>query len=245
MEIEGRFPDLWLSTPLGRCFLRSERRLVRQALEQRFGVDMVQIGAWGDPRGFLRGARTQRRTLLDWRPGRGQDVTSEPDALALATDAADIILLPHTLELVQSPHSLLREVDRVLRPDGHLLVLGFNGGSLWGLRQLLSISGFPAGTRRVFREGRLRDWLELLSFEIGSTKRYGGYLPISAARLGVTDHNPLVRWLPPLAGGFLMGAQKRTQPLTPMRQRWRRPRLQVVGGLTEPTTRAGRINPSQ
>lgn len=245
MELEGRFPDLWLSTPLGRCFLRSERRLVRQALEQRFGQDMVQIGAWGDPRGFLRGARTQRRSLVDWRPGRGQQVTSDPDGLALATDAVDIVLLPHTLELVQSPHSLLREVDRVLRPDGHLLILGFNGGSLWGLRQLLSAGGFPAGTRRVFREGRLRDWLELLSFEMGSASRYGCYLPISGARLGVTDYSPLARWVPPLTGGFLLCAQKRIQPLTPIRQRWRRPRLQVVGSLAKPTARAGRINRTQ
>ena len=46
------------------------------------------------------------------------------------------------------------------------------------------------------------------------------------------------RWLPMLSGGYLVRAQKRVHPLTPVRM-WRRPaRLRVVGGLVEPTTRS-------
>ena len=40
------------------------------------------------------------------------------------------------------------------------------------------------------------------------------------------------------SGGYLLKAQKRVQPLTPVRTFRRQPRLRVVGGLVEPTTRA-------
>ena len=238
MNDDGRFPDFWLSTPLGRRFLAGERRATKTALDQVFGQDLLQVGSWGDPTGFVRFARTQRATLVDWRPGRGQKITSDPGLLGIGTDSVDAVLLPHTLERTASPHGILREVDRVLRPDGHLIVLGFNAVSAWGLRHLGSGSGFPAGTRRVLREGRLRDWLELLSFDVAPSEKYCYCLPFSGfgVRVGVSDFSPARRFLPLLAGGFLLSAKKRVFPLTPVRQRWRRRRLRVVGGL-EPTTR--------
>ena len=59
---------------------------------------------------LLRYARTQRRTLLDWRPGVAADVVSDPERLAVASDSVDAVILPHTLERTASPHALLREV---------------------------------------------------------------------------------------------------------------------------------------
>jgi hypothetical protein len=41
-----------------------------------------------------------------------------------------------------------------------------------------------------------------------------------------------------VSGGYMVRAQKRVQPLTPVRLWRRQPRLRVVGGLVEPTTRA-------
>jgi ubiquinone/menaquinone biosynthesis C-methylase UbiE len=66
------------------------------------------------------------------------DVICDAEQLAVASDSVDAVLLPHTLERSSSPHAVLREVDRVLRPDGVLIVLSFAPGGLWGLRHLLS-----------------------------------------------------------------------------------------------------------
>lgn len=240
MSAEVQSITQWLGTPLGRRCLANEQRLMRQALERVFGEQLIQIGAWGARNTFLRYARTQRRALVDWRPGVAADLVSDPEQLAIANDSVDAVLLPHTLERTQSPHALLREVDRILRPDGHLIVLSFAPGGLWGLRHLLSSRGYPEGRERVIREGRLRDWLELLSFEVPAATRYCHTPPLESVKQVrlLPREEWAQRWLPLFSGGYMLRAQKRVHPLTPVRL-WRRPpRLRVVGGLVEPTTRA-------
>src|SRR5690606_17903189 len=140
----------------------------------------------------------------------------------------------------ESPHALLREVDRILRPDGSLIVLSFAPGGLWGLRHLLSERGYPAGRERVIREGRLRDWLELLSFEVAPATRYCHTPPLEGVKQVrlLPREEWAQRWLPLFSGGYMLRAQKRVHPLTPVRLFRRPPRLRVVGGLVEPTTRA-------
>jgi SAM-dependent methyltransferase len=204
-----------------------------------FGEQLLQIGIWGGTDSFLPYARTQRAASVEWRDAIGADLRCHTDRLAVASDSVDIVLLPHTLELIPSPHALLREVDRVLRADGYLLVLSFRPSGPWGLRHLLSRDGYPPGHQRLIREGRLRDWLELLSFEVGSRQHYCHSLPLDRlSRFGTLPEESWVsRWLPGLSGGYLLSAQKRVHPLTPIRRPWRQQRLKVVGGLVEPSTR--------
>ena len=229
--------DLWLDTPLGRRCLKAEQRLVRRALEHAFGERFLQIGLWGGATSFTRYARTQRTTLLDWRPPAAAQVLSDTHALAIATGSVDAVLLPHALELAPSPHALLREVERVLRADGRVVVLSFNPNGLWGLRQVMSSKGYPPGHRRPMPESRLGDWLKLLSFDIDRRARYCHTLPLERVRrLGALPREDWARrWVPALGGGYMLSAQKRIHPMTPIRPLWRRRRLNVVGGLVEPT----------
>jgi SAM-dependent methyltransferase len=114
-------------------------------------------------------------------------MVSAPDALAIAADSIDAVLLPHTLELADDPHAVLREVDRILRPDGNLVVLGFNPWGWWGLRHAVSRQGFPPGAQRMISDGRLCDWLRLLEFRIHHSCFYY-FVP------------PLIRRAPPKHG---------------------------------------------
>jgi SAM-dependent methyltransferase len=213
---------------------------VRRALDRVFGEQLLQIGFWGHADSFLRYARTQRRALIDWRPENRPAIVSDLEQLAVGSDTVDAVLLPHTLELAESPHAVLREVDRVLRADGHLLVLSFDPLGPWGLRHLLRAGGYPPGHRRLIREGRLRDWLELLSFDVSPPVRYCHTLPFERVRrLGTLPREEWAqRWMPFLGGGYLLAAHKRVRLLTPLRPVWRQQRLKVVGGLVEPSTRS-------
>ena len=133
-----------MNTLTGRNLLREEVRQVRRALDGIFGDQFVQIGAWGDAGLFRRLARTRRAAVITRATVPGSDAVSAADAMAIASDSIDAVLLPHTLELADDPHAVLREVDRILRPDGNLVVLGFNPWGWWGLRHTLSRQGVSA-----------------------------------------------------------------------------------------------------
>lgn len=91
------------------------------------------------------------------------------EELPFATQSLDLVVLPHTLEFVEDPHQLLREVERVLIPEGQVVISGFNPISLWGLRQRLGrgwCAPFLPQEGRFISLPRLKDWLKLLSFEV-------------------------------------------------------------------------------
>jgi len=85
-----------------------------------------------------------------------------------------------------------------------------------------------------------------LSFDVPAATRYCHTLPFetfSQLRF-LPREEGAQRWLPFVSGGYLLRAQKRVHPLTPIRMFRRQPRLRVVGGLVEPTTRtSARIVP--
>lgn len=231
----------WLRSPLGARLYALERKLVGEALAQVFGWQLVQIGLWGDDDALIAEARTQRKVVLAWhgeRAGGNAVIRSRTDALALASDAADAVLLPHTLEYEPDPHEILREVGRVLAGEGHLIVLGFRPFSSWGMRHLFARNGFPPGLERLIGERRLRDWLKLLGFEIVDSRRYLFSLPWGAPPAianSFIERAGQTLW-PMFGGGYLLKARKRVYALTPIRPRWRL-RPKVVPGLIEPTTR--------
>src|SRR5262245_8097857 len=111
-------PDLhsWLRGALGQRVYTLERKIVGEALAQVFGWQLLQIGLWGDDDGLIADARTQRKTVLAWHGDRepaadeGAIIRSRTDSLAISSDAADAVLLPHTLEYEPDPHEILREV---------------------------------------------------------------------------------------------------------------------------------------
>jgi SAM-dependent methyltransferase len=181
----------WLNTLTGRNLLREEVRQVRRALDSIFGDQFIQIGGWGDAGLFRRLARTRRSAVITGSPMAGADAISAPDAMAVASDSVDAVLLPHTLELADDPHAVLREVDRILRPDGNLVVLGFNPWGWWGLRHAVSRQGFPPGAQRMISDGRVSDWLRLLEFKIHHSAFY--YFVPPVIRGAAPRHGRLAR----------------------------------------------------
>ena len=162
--------------------------------------------------------------------------------LPVESDSVDAVLLPHTLDFSERPHEILREIDRVLRAQGHLVILGFKPGGLWGLRRLVHGAGMPPGAFHLISEKRLRDWLKLLDMRIQSTQRYFFRWPLPRRKV-----NPTQKWeqlgqtlWPEAAACYMLTAEKRVSTLTPVKPLWwRKPK--VVTGLAEPSTRVSRI----
>jgi SAM-dependent methyltransferase len=230
--------------PLGKSLLTAEAQLLGEALEDVFGWEFLQVGAWGEGRELLAGCRTRRKIVV--APGAfssSADIIARPSALPVARDSVDAVLLPHTLEFASDPYAIVREVDRVLSGEGQLVVLGFQPLSLWGIRARSSPAGFPPGMRRILSVGRVREWLVLLGYEIVATRSYLHCTPwgkgATEAAQGA-DHSPLLRrtWFNPLpAGAWILKARKRIRALTPIRPRLREKQPAVIGQLVKPTTR--------
>lgn len=232
----------WLKTPLGEALLQQEVRVVEEALDGIFGEECLQLGLWGERRTFMRFTRTQRCALISETPEGEPSAVGDFHRLPVASDSIDAILLPHTLDFNDRPHELLREVDRVLRANGHIVILGFKPAGLWGLRRLVPGAGMPPGADHVISERRLCDWLKLLDMRIQATRRYFFRWPLPRRKVAVSqkwERRGEALW-PELAACYMLTAQKRVSTLTPVRPIWSR-KPKVVTGLAEPSTRVSRI----
>lgn len=232
----------WLGSPLGEALRQQEAAIVAEAFDGIFGEQCLQLGLWGEPRAFLKFARTQRcASIADPDNVIGDalpDTIGQLHRLPVASDSIDAVILPHTLEFSDRPHAILREVQRVLRSDGHVVVLGFKPGGVWGLRRLLPGAGLPPTVETLISDRRLADWLQLLDMRIHRQLRYFFRWPVSGNRRlssPVWERHGR-RWWPELAACYMLTAQKRLVTLTPVRKPWL-PRPKVVGGLVKPTPR--------
>lgn len=225
----------WLDTQAGKALLEQECQHAQHILDRVFGDQIVQIGQWGQSGALLAGARTQATITIDHSPGAGVDALGCAERLPLQSDSLDAVLLPHSLERSAEPHGVLREVHRVLRPDGKLIVLGFNPFSWWGVRHQVSLVGYPAGILRHISSHRLRDWLALLGMRVDILRPC--YL--RPARNPVRRALQSTGWC---AHAYLLAATKETVPLTIVRPRLRR-RPALVGSLVRPSARNARSVP--
>lgn len=215
----------WLLTPPGRYLLAWEQAQMDAAVVDLFGFHALQLGLPELP--ALRSNRMPHRWLAmpesktgGEEPAAGVALHCEFDSLPFESSSLDLVVLPHALELARDPHQTLREVERVLRPEGRLVIVGLNPASLWGLRQ--NLGSMLAGGRQPYlpQDGefigywRLRDWLRLLSFEVEAAQ-FGCYCPPlrSAnwlARWGWVEAIG-ARWWPVLGAVYYIKAVKRVR----------------------------------
>lgn len=239
----------WFDSPPGRYLLAWEQARLDEAVADMFGYHAVQLGM-----PLLDGLRTNRmpnQWLVlgqeaasgdamppdaglreDGTPRQAIALLAEPVALPFAEASLDLVVLPHTLELSIDPHTALREVERVLVPEGRVVISGLNPLSLWGLRQRRArlYQRFGRGSLYLPDVGefigyrRLRDWLRLLSFEVESA-RFGCYCPAVRSsqwieRLGWID--PLgERWWPIFGASYFVVAVKRVHGMRLLGPAWR------------------------
>jgi SAM-dependent methyltransferase len=163
----------WYETPLGQYLLEKERAYLDDVTPDIFGFHAVQLGLPACD--LLRENRiTHRMRVADLGD---PDVYAKSHELPFATQSIDLVLMPHVLEFAQEPHAILREVDRVMMPEGRLIIAGFNPWSLWGLRSALGFSRHQVPWNGHFLSLlRVKDWLALLGFEV-SAGRLIAYTP--------------------------------------------------------------------
>jgi SAM-dependent methyltransferase len=215
----------WFETPPGRYLLAWEKAEFDRAVADIFGFHALQLGL--PEVDSLAANRMPHRWLAlsepPREPGRGRHaLITDFAALPFEENSLDLVVLPHSLELNADPHATLREVERVLVPEGKVVICCMNPASLWGLRQrrahLYRKLGF--GELYLPAEGdfigywRLRDWLRLLSFEVEASS-FGCWRPSFRTdrwleRFDWLDHVG-ERWWPIFGAVYFIQAVKRVR----------------------------------
>lgn len=214
----------WFATPQGRYVLDWESAQFDSAVEDVFGYRAAQVGLPGLD--LLRQNRIQHRFTLGLEPGAL--LAADPLQLPLATQSMDLLALPHVLEAHTEPFQVLREVERALRPDGQVVISGFNTLSLWRLRQRFAGQGSGAPwDARFIGLVRLKEWLRLLGLELNGG-RFGRYAPPFSnpkwlGRFAFMEKAG-ERWWPVMGGVYVVRAVKRVHGMRLVTPAWRKER---------------------
>ncbi|MCX8098499.1 MAG: class I SAM-dependent methyltransferase [Casimicrobiaceae bacterium] len=205
-----------------------------------FGLYALQVGRAGGS--VLAASRIRSQWVVDLEPD--VDVVAQCDRLPFAENQFDLIALPHTLEADPWPHEVLREVHRVLRPEGQLLLTGFNPLSLFGLRRHLGRRDCTPWTHNFISLPRAKDWLTLLGFDLAIVSLTCFGLPVTQQRR-LERFARIERWgeayWPFLGGVYCIRAIKRVAGMRVIRPAWHgsRTRAATVSSATRPVPRQG------
>ena len=225
----------WLKTPPGAYLLGWERLRFDEAVSDVFGYHALQLGLpeldalasnrmphkWLGLRQLPPGGTTKPALMTDY------------SALPFEANSVDLVALPHSLELNTDPHATLREVERVLVPEGKVVICCLNPASLWGLRQRRAHVYQRLGFGELYLPDagefigywRLRDWLRLLGFEV-ETSSFGCWRPALATEKWLERYAWMdglgERWWPIFGAVYFVVAVKRVRGIKLIGPAWKK-----------------------
>ncbi len=214
--------ESWICGALADYLNQEEQALYDNVVSDIFGFNALQFGMLDVD--FLKNARIPNRIRADVHSG---DLNCESTFLPFPANSIDLYLLPHTLDFSSLPQQTLREAERVLVPEGYLVLTGISPMSLWGLRRAFHKKSKINPGPNVYRTQsfdliRIRDWLGLLGFEIVNSYRACYRLPIQnqgwSKRLRLDTLG--AKFIPLLGGVYCIVAKKRVLGMRVIKPNW-------------------------
>jgi SAM-dependent methyltransferase len=242
--------EAWSLNAPGSITVGLENQLLSRILPDLFGYHIVQLGCHYCP-ALLTSTRISHQVLvhLAGQPHPVATMQCAEDALPFSPNSIDVLVLPHVLEFAEDPRRVLREAERVLIGEGHIVIFGFNPWSWYGLWSLvLRWQGVAPWSGRFIGATRAKDWLQLLGFDIIHLSRASFRPPTRRItvnkRLEFLERLGAFCW-PWFGNTYLLVGRKRVEGVTPLKASWQqRRRVAQAGSIAEPSTReSGRVLP--
>lgn len=219
-------PKGWHSMPHGAWWRDSLARALEPHWETLFGHYLIKLGSLSAK--LPNDCRIREQYTVGTFDSA--DIQARLSALPFQENTVDAVLMAHVLEYAEDPHEILREVDRMLRADGHLILALTNPWSPTILPRLWP-SWRESGlmNSRLFSKNRVTDWLDLMHYEVIHDGYFAAGAPIPTVRDPERGWGWLLRSWPRLNGGYYLIARKREWPITPVRlQRARRQSTEIA-----------------
>jgi len=203
-----------------------------------YGKHSILIGV-PNQESLLKESVTARQTLLTpiIHPNKNL-ITIESDfyELPISSGSVDLVILPHSLEYTENPRQLLSESTRIIKPEGHLIILGFNPFSFYGIKKMLHIDKVTPWNNTFIRLNKIKKWLSLVDFELVKQDFVLYGLPKDY------PHFKFWNWiahifLRPFGGVYILIAKAKVIPMTPIRLRWKQTFSHLQVPLTKPSLR--------
>lgn len=241
----------WFQKVENQDFYEEERQLLNACLPNLFGFYLVQIGRISNEN-ICAASRVNHKVLVDHKiPPAGIDfigvnkVQADLDYLPIAKDCVDVIVLPHTLEVAADPHYLLRQVDAMLVPEGHLVISGFlpagylSWKNRWRSGKVKEVANNQEATA-VYLESphKIKEWLQVLGYDVQKIHYtlVGAHPEETGLRVKVVSvmFRVLDKFLRlfdrSLANSYCLVARKRVDSPTLVGLKWQMPRWKAVSG---------------
>lgn len=243
---QPHFPNSWNALPNGNVILDELNSQLAPWWPKFFGYHLLKIGALSGAIDSSTCAIKHQVTLFDNKKFDSKKINqvvdldidkhslyAEIDDLPILEHSVDVCLLSHALEFTLDPHHVIREANRVLIPNGYLVITGYNPFSLVGLNKFIPYRRQQSPWKeRFFSTMRIKDWLQLMGFEILMEQSCLHSTLASSIGQGAISQ----RWrqfaanyIPSLGSVYVIVAKKRVLPLTPIKPKWKlRPKLTPV-----------------
>jgi len=215
-------PKSWSDLPNGEVILSTIQAELEPWWQKFFGYHLLKMGALSSE--IIAKECAIKNQFSITQKYDGGDIVADIDDLPLLEHSIDVCLLSHALEFSLDPHHVIREANRVLIPNGYLVITGFNPMSLAGLNRLLPYRRKQVPwSEHFFTPMRIKDWLHLMGFEIMADERclhssLSGNLNTSSIAIGW--QRLAQKYLKPLGSVYIIVAKKRVHPLTPIKPKW-------------------------
>jgi SAM-dependent methyltransferase len=227
---QPHYPTSWQDLPNGEIILSAINDILHPWWQKFFGYHLLKIGALSHEIS-CETSSIKHQVSCGYSPSISgsykdyhTDIVGELDDLPLLEHSVDVCLLSHTLEFSLDPHHVIREANRVLIPNGYLIITGFNPLSLAGLNKVIPYRRKKSPwNEHFFSPMRVKDWLHLMGFEILTDER----CLHSSLTGNISEHSVANYWrklannyFTSLGSVYVIIAKKRVLPLTPIKPKW-------------------------
>ena len=226
--------ESWYLGDNGQYLLEGLSSELSRVLDVSFGYHLLQTGpVTGET--LLAPSKIHHHIVSRCEAMASVDLVALDEELPLESDSVDLVVALHSLEFCSNPHQALRELQRVLMPQGHLVIIGFNPYSLKGLRNRLSAMRGASVWRdqHLLSAHRVSDWLHLLGCEVERSSSFYSLPPVGTGsfRSAVTRCDQwLKRYGSPFGGIYMTHAIKQVGGINTRVRRL--PRRERLMGLT-------------
>jgi SAM-dependent methyltransferase len=228
------FLEWYHSTPSGQTLRDSEASYLLHSLQLTYCQRILQVSYLGTESSYITEEFRRNFILQVDQPNdtlfASAVVQANMTEWPIACESVDTLILPHLLEFEDDPHVILSEAERVLTPEGRLIILGFNP---WSLQTLLRYRQESPSTWNAHCVGisQLTDWLNLLKFETEFSAGFG----LSPALAFFEPQSAWQKSVAYLSAAYAIRAIKRTWTPIPIKPAWLEAAHLLPGQAVAPT----------